>query len=300
MHYIHTYIHPYIAYIHTYIHTYTYTRIHIYNHIHVYTYTHTWFVLDFRSHHISIMVGFRAGNRQLSHGGIPWLLCGTPQVIPTPQWYIHNQLNNWFYTRNMDFTSTATSSTYVTSFYLPISIVFSLYMPLVTFQRNHGVRPLPSQPLPAVPGSLHQTCRRSRQVSRPREFFRQPWLICVQNWEVLEIWFDLMMAYKWLYIYIHVYTSSTAQGGGGSFKNRTPIGEVGCCESGMAERSHWWTERCLRSPLSLFLSFSLCFSILLWLSTYQPTDLSVYLSICLSIYLPIYLSSTYLSSCLVF
>jgi len=32
-------------------------------------------------------------------------------------------------------------------------------------------------------------------------------------------------------------TSSTAQGGGGSFKNRKPIGEVGCCESGMAERS---------------------------------------------------------------
>ena len=33
-------------------------------------------------------------------------------------------------------------------------------------------------------------------------------------------------------------TSSTAQGGGGSFKNRKPIGEVGCGESGMAERSH--------------------------------------------------------------
>ena len=33
-------------------------------------------------------------------------------------------------------------------------------------------------------------------------------------------------------------TSSTAQGGGGSFKNRKPIGEIGCCESGMAERSH--------------------------------------------------------------
>ena len=33
-------------------------------------------------------------------------------------------------------------------------------------------------------------------------------------------------------------TSSTTQGGGGSFKNRKPIGEVGCCESGMAERSH--------------------------------------------------------------
>ena len=33
-------------------------------------------------------------------------------------------------------------------------------------------------------------------------------------------------------------TSSSAQGGGGSFKNRKPIGEVGCCESGMAERIH--------------------------------------------------------------
>ena len=33
-------------------------------------------------------------------------------------------------------------------------------------------------------------------------------------------------------------TSSTAQGGGGSFKNRKPIGELGCCESGMAERIH--------------------------------------------------------------
>ena len=40
-------------------------------------------------------------------------------------------------------------------------------------------------------------------------------------------------------------TSSTAQGGGGSFKNRKPIGDVGCCESGMAERSHWLTERWL-------------------------------------------------------
>ena len=37
---------------------------------------------------------------------------------------------------------------------------------------------------------------------------------------------------------LEMYTSSTAQGGGGSFKNRKPIGEVGGCESGMAERSH--------------------------------------------------------------
>ena len=93
-----------------------------------------------------------------------------------------------------------------------------------------------------------------------------------------------------------VTTSSTAQGGGGSFKNRKPIGEIGCCESGMAERSHWWTERCLISftlslSFSLFLSVSLSFSD--YLPTYLPTDLSIYLSVCLSIYLS--LSSVYLS-----
>ena len=38
------------------------------------------------------------------------------------------------------------------------------------------------------------------------------------------------------------YTSSTAQGGGGSFKNRKPIGEIGCCESPVAEQKHWWIE----------------------------------------------------------
>ena len=67
-------------------------------------------------------------------------------------------------------------------------------------------------------------------------------------------------------------TSSTAQGGGGSFKNRRPIGEVGCCESRMVERIHWWTERWLRSPLFLSLSF------FLWLSTYLPTE-TFYVSI---------------------
>ena len=38
--------------------------------------------------------------------------------------------------------------------------------------------------------------------------------------------------------FLYLYTSSTARGGGGSFKNRKPIGEIGCCESGMAERIH--------------------------------------------------------------
>ena len=44
----------------------------------------------------------------------------------------------------------------------------------------------------------------------------------------------------------------TVQGGGGSFKDRKPIGEVRCCESRMAEQSHWWTERWLeRRPIYL-------------------------------------------------
>ena len=90
---------------------------------------------------------------------------------------------------------------------------------------------------------------------------------------------------------IWTFTSSTAQGGGGSFKNRKPVGEVGC-ESGMAERSHWWTERCLISlSLSLSLSFSLFLSVSLSFSDYPPTYLPTYLLIYLSIYLPIYLST---------
>ena len=46
---------------------------------------------------------------------------------------------------------------------------------------------------------------------------------------------------RYVYIYILLkidHTSRTAQGGGGSFKNRELIGEVGCCESRMAERIH--------------------------------------------------------------
>ena len=92
-------------------------------------------------------------------------------------------------------------------------------------------------------------------------------------------------------------TNSTAQGGGGSFKNRKPIGEVGCCESRMAERSRWWIERWLIS-LTLSLSLSLFLSFSDYLPTYLPTDLSIYRSIYLcisSVYLSI---SIYLSVCL--
>ena len=128
-----------------------------------------------------------------------------------------------------------------------------------------------------------------------------------------EVW--LLNFLRWFHCVASV-TSSTAQGGGGSFKNSQPIGEVGCCDSGMAERSHWWTERCLRLEVS---SLSLSFSDYLptYLPIYLSIDLSIYISLSLfhlitllSIYLPIYLSiylsfflylslsSVYLSSCL--
>jgi hypothetical protein len=120
------------------------------------------------------------------------------------------------------------------------------------------------------------------------------------------IWHDVTIFLHYftcLYQSLSIFTSSTAQGGGGSFKNRKPIGEVGCCESGMAERIHWWTERCLRSPLflSLFLSIYLSSYLSVYLSIYliypaglslslSSNYLSIYLSICLSMYLFICLS----------
>ena len=48
----------------------------------------------------------------------------------------------------------------------------------------------------------------------------------------------LSVSYSIVLLNSSEFTSSTAQGGGGSFKNRKPIGEVGCCESGMAKRIH--------------------------------------------------------------
>ena len=53
---------------------------------------------------------------------------------------------------------------------------------------------------------------------------------------VMTYWHVAACPQQWLTQ--HGRTSSTAQGGGGSFKNRKPIGEVGCCESRMAERIH--------------------------------------------------------------
>ena len=111
-----------------------------------------------------------------------------------------------------------------------------------------------------------------------------PYFFYYSEIQKAELWTTRMHVHPHRYIMkLYIYTSSTAQGGGGSFKNRKPIGEVGCCESGMAERIHWWTERCLRSP-TLALSFS----------DYLPTYLSIfYVSIDLSLSLS--LSSNYLS-----
>ena len=137
-----------------------------------------------------------------------------------------------------------------------------------------------------------RTSRRTRRsCSSPTDQSRQGWIFM----DFLHVWLLEGICINKLIIYC---TSSTAQGGGGSFKNRKLIGEVGCCESGMAERSHWWTERCLISLSLSFFSFSLFLSVYPSFSDYLPTYLVVYLSIYLFISLSIYLSidlSIYLS-----
>ena len=95
------------------------------------------------------------------------------------------------------------------------------------------------------------------------------------------------------YTHISYNTSSTAQGGGRSFKNRKPIGEGGCCDSGMAERTKplmdWKVLDLSLSlfTLSLFFSLFLYLSLIIYLPTYLLIYLSIYLFICLSIYLSI-------------
>ena len=78
------------------------------------------------------------------------------------------------------------------------------------------------------------------------------------------------------------YTSSTAQGGGGSFKNRKPIGEVGVVNQGRQSEA---TD----GPKGAWCLLS--FALFLWLSTYLPIYL---LCIYLSIYRSIYLSLSFI------
>ena len=119
--------------------------------------------------------------------------------------------------------------------------------------------------------------------------------------------------YKPTYYIYDAITSSTVQGGGGSFKDRKPIGEVGCCQSWMSS----WLSICLSVGLFIYLSVCLCVDLSICLSNYlaiyphiYPFDFhlssvylsiraSIYLNIVLSIYPSMYLSSIFLSIYLV-
>ena len=147
------------------------------------------------------------------------------------------------------------------------------------------------------------------------------------HWYMLDIYMQYVWCILWFcahvhyiymwnmygYSYIYIYTSSTAQSGGGSFKNRKPIGEVGCCESTDGPKGAWgllsfslflWLSTflpiyllCIYVSIYLFICPSIYLSI--YPSIYLPTYLAIYLSICLSIYLSLYLSiclSIYLSN----
>ena len=83
------------------------------------------------------------------------------------------------------------------------------------------------------------------------------------------------------------YFSSTAQGGGGSFKDRKPI-----CPSVYLSPSVP-----IYLSISLSLSISISFSISIYLSIHLSVCLSVYLSICLSVWVSVY-QSVYLCICL--
>ena len=120
----------------------------------------------------------------------------------------------------------------------------------------------------------------------------------------LKLCVSLLIIYCNIISVIHyvLTTSSTAQGGGGSFKNGKPIGEVSWCDAKIAERTHWWIERWLSvSPfLSLFLSFSLCLSFAIYLQSYLSSHLPIYLSIHVSIDRRLICLFTYLLNCLSF
>jgi hypothetical protein len=98
-------------------------------------------------------------------------------------------------------------------------------------------------------------------------------------------------------------TGSTAQGGGGSFKDRAPIGEVGCFANGKANTLMDGKVAGVPGYLSIYLSIylstflSIYLPIYLSIYHYRSIYLPVYLSAFLSVYLSIYLP-TYLSMCL--
>jgi hypothetical protein len=115
----------------------------------------------------------------------------------------------------------------------------------------------------------------------------------------------LQMIYlTWWYETSWNHTSGTAQGGGGSFKNRKPIGEIWLLWI-IDGRAKSLMDRKVIDVSHLSLSFSLSLDLIIYLPTYRsiylsihlsiyPSIHSIYLSICLSIYLSIN-QSIYLS-----
>ena len=61
--------------------------------------------------------------------------------------------------------------------------------------------------------------------------------------------FIYLLIYLFVYLCIYLPTVQTVQHKAAAevskIGNRKPIGEVGCCESRMAERIHWWTDKWL-------------------------------------------------------
>ena len=71
----------------------------------------------------------------------------------------------------------------------------------------------------------------------------------------------------------HVGTSSTAQGGGGSFKDRKPIGEVDGCDAWMAETNPLMDRKVVGT--SAYLSVYLSDSLTNYLTNYLTNSLAI-------------------------
>ena len=65
-----------------------------------------------------------------------------------------------------------------------------------------------------------------------------PWLVLPLKLQVST----LIIGECWIIYGETRYNISTAQGGGGSFKNRKRIGEIDCCEWRMSKQKHWPTD----------------------------------------------------------